>query len=42
MPFGAVGSATLNAFIGQAGDEDYASTELLLEILPAPTPTPGP
>jgi hypothetical protein len=42
VPFGAVGSATLNAFIGQAGDEDYASTELLLEILPAPTPTPGP
>ena len=42
LPFGAIGGATLAAAIGQSGDDDFATAELLLEILPAPTPTPGP
>ena len=41
IPFGAEGTATLTAFIGAPEDDDFVSAELLIEVLPAPTPTPS-
>ena len=40
IPFGLEGQTTVTAFIGSPEDDDYREVQQLIEILPAPTPTP--
>ena len=42
LPFGAEGEAELSAIIGDAAEGDFAEQKVRVDILPAPTPTPGP
>ena len=42
IPFGAEGEAELSAIIGDAAAGDFAEQKVRLDLLPAPTPTPGP